>query len=181
MTRKNSRRSAKKSPYINLPLDIAIGVTGVLLLGFIYSFSKNTSHTGIPIDVQFPTSNEPKVLAKDVFQKNPIQNIKIEVLNGCGIKGIAAQTSDFLRIHHRIDVIRSDNADRYDYPNTIIIGRNENLEKIQLVCKSFGVSFDNKKVIKHEPNESLGVDVTVIIGKDINSYSTIFDFISKNI
>ena len=157
-------------------MDIAIGIVGILLLSFIYSFSKKTTHTGIPVEVTFPDPNEPRMLAKEVYQKNPMRNIKIEVLNGCGIKGIAAKTSEYLRSSHRIDVIRSENADRYDYPNTLIIGRNENLEKILLVSKSFGISIDNKNIVRHEPNESLGVDVTVILGKDINSYSNIFDY-----
>ena len=176
MSKKNFRRQKNNSPYNDLPLDIAIGIVGILLLSFIYSFSKKTTHTGIPVEVTFPDPNEPRMLAKEVYQKNPMQNIKIEVLNGCGIKGIAAKTSEYLRSNHRIDVIRSDNADRYDYPNTLIIGRNENLEKILLVSKSFGVSIDNKNIVRHEPNESLGVDVTVILGKDINSYSNIFDY-----
>ena len=176
MSKKNFRRQKNNSPYNDLPLDIAIGIVGILLLSFIYSFSKKTTHTGIPVEVTFPDPNEPRMLAKEVYQKNPMRNIKIEVLNGCGIKGIAAKTSEYLRSNHRIDVIRSDNADRYDYPNTLIIGRNENLEKILLVSKSFGVSIDNKNIVRHEPNESLGVDVTVILGKDINSYSNIFDY-----
>ena len=79
-------------------------------------------------------------------------------------------------MNHQIDVIKSDNADKYNYPNTLIIGRNEDLEKIILVSKSFGVSVNNKDVVKHEPDESLGVDVTVILGEDITSYSKIFDF-----
>ena len=176
MSKKNFRRQKNNSPYNNLPLDIAIGIVGILLLSFIYSFSKKTTHTGIPVEVTFPDPNEPRMLAKEVYQKNPMRNIKIEVLNGCGIKGIAAKTSEYLRSSHRIDVIRSENADRYDYPNTLIIGRNENLEKILLVSKSFGISIDNKNIVRHEPNESLGVDVTVILGKDINSYSNIFDY-----
>ncbi len=176
MSKKNFRRQKNNSPYNDLPLDIAIGIVGILLLSFIYSFSKKTTHTGIPVEVTFPDPNEPRMLAKEVYQKNPMRNIKIEVLNGCGIKGIAAKTSEYLRSSHRIDVIRSENADRYDYPNTLIIGRNENLEKILLVSKSFGISIDNKNIVRHEPNESLGVDVTVILGKDINSYSNIFDY-----
>tara|TARA_Y100000588_G_C13808216_1_gene733901 strand:+ start:157 stop:702 length:546 start_codon:yes stop_codon:yes gene_type:complete len=176
LSKKNFRRQKNNSPYNDLPLDIAIGIVGILLLSFIYSFSKKTTHTGIPVEVTFPDPNEPRMLAKEVYQKNPMRNIKIEVLNGCGIKGIAAKTSEYLRSSHRIDVIRSENADRYDYPNTLIIGRNENLEKILLVSKSFGISIDNKNIVRHEPNESLGVDVTVILGKDINSYSNIFDY-----
>ena len=175
MPKKKSRRNKSNSPYNDLPLDIAIGIVGILLLSFIYSFSKKTTHSGVPVDVTFSNLQEPRILAKEVYQNNPIQNIKIEVLNGCGIKGVAAKTSEYLRLNHRIDIIKSDNADRYDYPNTLIIGRNENLEKIKLVSKSFGISVDNKNIVKHEPNESLGIDVTVILGKDIISYSNIFD------
>ena len=171
-----SRKNKTNSPYNDLPLDIAIGIIGILLLSFIYSFSKKTTHPGVSVEVTFPSPNEPRMLAKEVFQKNPIQNVKIEVLNGCGIKGIASKTSEYLRMNHQIDVIKSDNADRYNYPNTLIIGRNEDVEKIILVSKSFGVSVKNKNIVKHEPDESLGVDVTVILGEDITSYSKIFDF-----
>ena len=122
MAKSPIRRKKKLHPYQNLPLDIAIGVAGIFLLGFIYSLSQNTVHTGIPVEVTFPNLDEPKRLAKELYHENPVKNIKVEVLNGCGIKGIAAKTSEFLRSKHRIDVIRSDNADKYDYSKTIIIG-----------------------------------------------------------
>jgi len=38
---------------------------------------------------------------------------------------------------------------------------------------------ENDTNIKHEPDESLGVDVTVILGKDIYSFTEVFDFISN--
>ncbi len=160
-----------------MTLNAAIGIVGVLLLGFIYSFSRNVTHTGVPIEVTFPKT-EPRRLAADVYQSNPIQNIKVEVLNGCGLKGIAAQTADFLRANH-VDVVRSDNADHYNYPNTVIISRNENVESLKAVSKSFGVSLDNKTHIMTDPDESLGVDVTVILGKDITNFTAISDFISS--
>ena len=157
----------KKSHSQSLTLNAAIGIVGVLLLGFIYSFSRNVSQTGVPIEVTFP-----KVIAQpfavDIYMSNPIQDIKVEVLNGCGIKGIAARTADFLRANH-VDVVRSDNADNHAYPNTIIIGRNENMESLKVVAKSFGFALDDKTHILIDPDESLGVDVTVILGKDIYS------------
>ncbi len=107
-----------------------------------------------------------------------MKNIKVEVLNGCGIKGIAAKASDFLRLQ-QVDVIRSDNADKYDYPNTTIIGRNENFESLKIVAESLGLSVENKTNIKHDPDETLGVDVTVILGKDIADFTELFDFISN--
>ena len=159
-----------------MTLNAAIGIVGVLLLGFIYSFSRNVTHTGVPIEVTFPKI-DPRPLAVDVYQKNPIKNIKVEVLNGCGLKGIAARTADFLRANH-VDVVRSDNADHHDYPNTVIISRNENVESLKAVSKSFGLTLDNKTHIMTDPDESLGVDVTVILGKDIINFTAISDFIS---
>ena len=151
-----------------MTLNAAIGIVGVLLLGFIYSFSRNVTHSGVPIEVTFPKIEVPS-LAVEVYQANPIQNIKVEVLNGCGIKGIAARTADFLRTH-QVDVVRSDNADRYDYPNTVIISRNENVESLKAVSRSFGISMNDETHILIVPDESLGVDVTVILGKDIYDF-----------
>ena len=90
-------------------------------------------------------------------------------MNGCGIKGIAARTADFLRTH-QVDVVRSDNADRYDYPNTVIISRNENVESLKAVSRSFGIAMNDETHILIVPDESLGVDVTVILGKDIYDF-----------
>ena len=176
MARKKGLHRKKKSQSQSMTLNAAIGIVGVLLLGFIYSFSRNVTHTGVPIEVTFPKIDS-RPLAVDVYQKNPIQNIKVEVLNGCGLKGIAARTADFLRVNH-IDVVRSDNADHYDYPNTVIISRNENVESLKAVSRSFGVTLDDKTHIMTDPDESLGVDVTVILGKDITNFTAISDFIS---
>ena len=179
MANKPLRRKKNSHPYKNLPLDIAIGIAGILLIGFIYSLSQNTIHTGVPIKVTFPEIDTPKMLAKELYSADPIKNIKVEILNGCGIKGIAARASEFLRSEHRIDVIRSDNADKYDYSKTIIIGRNEDLEKILSVSKAFDISINNKNRIQHVPDETLGVDVTIILGKDINSFPHISEYKSQ--
>ena len=180
MAKKPLRRKKNSHPYKNLPLDIAIGITGILLIGFIYSLSQNTVHTGVPIKVTFPEIDTPKMLAKELYSVDPIKNIRVEILNGCGIKGIAAKTSDFLRSKHRIDVVRSENADKFDYSKTIIIGRNEELDKILSVSKAFDISINNTNHIRHVPDETLGVDVTIILGKDINSFPHISEYVSQS-
>ena len=168
MARQKGSRHKKKTQSQSMTLNAAIGIVGVVLLGFIYSFSRNVTHSGVPIEVTFPKI-EVQSLAVEVYQANPIQNIKVEVLNGCGIKGIAARTADFLR-SHQVDVVRSDNADRYDYPNTVIISRNENVESLKAVSRSFGIAMNDETHILIVPDESLGVDVTVILGKDIYDF-----------
>ena len=179
MAKKKARRKSKKLNQQSLTLNTAMGIVGVILLGFIYSFSKNTSYTGIPIEVNFPEKDIPRRLAADVYNENPLQNVKVEVLNGCGIKGIAAKTATFLRLEHQINVIRSDNADNHDYPNTIIITRKEELEARKLICRSFGIPLDNETILRHEPDESVDLDATIIIGKDIHTYPEIFAYISS--
>tara|TARA_B100001250_G_scaffold82023_1_gene67698 strand:+ start:14247 stop:14792 length:546 start_codon:yes stop_codon:yes gene_type:complete len=179
VAKKKARRKSKKLNQQSLTLNTAMGIVGVILLGFIYSFSKNTSHTGIPIEVNFPEKDIPRRLAADVYNENPLQNVKVEVLNGCGIKGIAAKTATFLRLEHQINVIRSDNADNHDYPNTIIITRKEELEARKLICRSFGIPLDNETILRHEPDESVDLDATIIIGKDIHTYPEIFAYISS--
>ncbi|MEC9377071.1 MAG: LytR C-terminal domain-containing protein [Candidatus Neomarinimicrobiota bacterium] len=178
MTRKKRTRR-KKPESKSMTLNAAIGIVGVLLLGFIYSFSRDVSHTGIPIEVTFPQHEEEIILAVDVYKENPIHNIKVEVLNGCGKKRIAAMTADFLR-RNQIDVVRADDADHHNYPTTTIIQRNEKAESLKRVSESFGIQWDNEIHVKIVPDESLGVDVTVVIGKDFENFSTLSDFISNS-
>ena len=130
MAKNRTRRKTKKLQQKNLTLNAAISIVGVLLLGFIYSFSQNTSYTGVPIEVKFPDHKSAKKLAKDFYDENQLHNVTVEVLNGCGIKGIAGKTANFLRLEHQLNVVRADNADSHEYANTIIITRKENIEAI---------------------------------------------------
>ncbi len=94
MPRKKTFRRQKKQNQPSLTLNAAIGIVGVLLLGFIYSFSQNSSHRGIPMEVNLPKNHEPKRLAAEIHDLNQVQDKKVEVLNGCGIKSIAAKTAE---------------------------------------------------------------------------------------
>jgi len=179
VAQKKARRKSKKLNQQDFILNTAMGIVGLLLLGFIYSFSQNASHAAIPIEVNFPEEDKPRMLAADVYNKNPIQNVKVEVLNGCGIKDIAANTASFLRKEHQINVVNEDNADNHDYTNTIIITRREELETRKLLCRSFGIPLDNETVLRHEPDETNDLDATIIIGKDIHTYPEIFAYISS--
>ena len=92
-----------------MALNAAITFSGILLLGFIYSFSQNQLHNGIEIKPIISNTSSQPILAKDIYIQNPIENIKVEVLNGCGVSALASKTTAFLRTK-QIDVINSDNA-----------------------------------------------------------------------
>ena len=161
----------------NLFLNIAIGITGICLLGFIYSFSQNAANDGVPVNVTFQNP-EDLTLAVDIYEKKPIKNITVEVLNGCGVNGLAAKATDFFRFK-QIDVLKSDNADRYDYLKTQIISRNENINSLKAVANCFNLSTSDTNHILINPDESLGVDVTIILGKDINTFEEITAFLAN--
>ena len=156
----------------NFPLNIAISIAGIFLLGFIYSFSKNATKQGIPIKVTFPkTSNQS--LAIDVYEKNPIQNIKIEVLNGCGDKGVADLYANYLR-GNNYDVIDYKNADNFNYNASKIIVHNNNLA-VENVAELFDI---NSKNVDYLFNENIFYDMTLIIGRDYKQLES-FENVSK--
>ena len=97
-------------------------------------------------------------------------------MNGCGVSALALKTTEFLRTK-QIDVINSDNADNHDYKNTLIIQRNENVKSLKKIVESFGMYLGDSTRIKIIPDESIGVDVTIILGKDYNTLPKFENFI----
>jgi len=167
----------KKTDNIDIALNTAITFCGVILLGFIYSFSKNQIHEGIEIDTNFSNTSQP-MLAKDIYIQNPIEDIKVEVLNGCGVAALASKTTEFLQSKN-IDVIKSDNADHHNYKNTLIIQRNEKYNSLKKIVETFGIYLTDSTRIKILPDESLDVDVTVILGSDYTTFEELNTYISS--
>jgi len=95
-------RKRKKGQWQNNVLNGVIGVLSLLILVFIYSYSQKDSTRRVPMPDLSPA---PPKLAAEAYAENPILDIQVEVLNGCGEKGVAGKMSDFLRTQH-IDVVR---------------------------------------------------------------------------
>jgi hypothetical protein len=92
------------------------------------------------------------------FTEEPI---RIQLLNGCGTRGLASRYTDCLRLKG-FDVRETGNADRYTYSKTQVIGRVNNPALARMVSDSLGVS-DYTVVV----NSSLvDIEVTVILGKN---------------
>jgi hypothetical protein len=90
------------------------------------------------------------------------QNMQIEVLNGCGVDGVADMFTDSLR-KKNIDVVNTGNYRSYNIDNSIVIDRTGNIINAEYVAEVIGV--DNKQVIQQK-NKNYFLDVTLIIGKD---------------
>ena len=89
----------------------------------------------------------------------------MEVLNGCGISGLAQQFTEYLRNNH-IDVVRTENADNFHYDKTIVILRRDGFEKADQVAKLLDISPRDSVRVMVQPDASLLTDITVVIGSD---------------
>ncbi len=152
--------------------NILIVVLAIVVLVFIYSFVKNSLSGGVTIDDPQLNNEQKEQLAIDLYEENPILDIKIEVLNGCGEKGIAAKVADFLRTEH-IDVIRSENADNFDYDRTVLIHRSENLYDLKTLAKVLNFDISNEARVLIQPSTSADVDLTLVLGEDYQSVKPI--------
>jgi hypothetical protein len=94
-----------------------------------------------------------------VSQKN---NMQIEVLNGCGVDGVADMFTDSLR-RKNIDVVNTGNYRTFNIDNSIVIDRTGKIINAEYLAEVIGV--DNKQVIQQK-NKDYFLDVTLIIGKD---------------
>ena len=104
--------------------------------------------------------DEPEIVEEEVT----LEPISVEVLNGCGVSGVAAQMTEYLRLND-IDVLITDDADNSSYPETIIIGRDLQFDYTEIISQLTGI--DNRTV--DNVTEST-VNITIIIGKDYKNF-----------
>lgn len=88
--------------------------------------------------------------------------IQIEVLNGCGVPGIATRFTNALR-NNGFDVVDSGNFESFDVRETIVIDRSGNLDHARRIARALGITEQN---IIRETSPNFYLDATVVIGAD---------------
>ena len=86
--------------------------------------------------------------------------VLVEVLNGCGARGVARVVAEDLRAEG-FDVVSIGNALDFRYPVTVVIDRSGSEGKALRVAYSLGCS----RVIRQVASDAF-LDVTVILGDD---------------
>ncbi len=94
--------------------------------------------------------------------------IQIEVLNGCGIAGIANSYTGLLRANG-FDVVETGNFDHFDLEETIVISRSGVMDNARRVAEALGI--DEVNVLREESPDFF-LDVTVVIGHDYETLNT---------
>ena len=145
--KKISTNKIKEDHSKNLLLNVSILILIVINAILAYSVVKTFSFNG----------------TEDYFLVDSTKaRIQVEVLNGCGVSGIAEKLTDHLRSNN-IDVVNLGNYRSFEIENSIIIGRNEKIYNAEKVAAIVGL--DNQNIIQQINSDYL-LDVTFILGKD---------------
>ncbi len=107
------------------------------------------------------TTVRPPVDPKKADQE-AVEIIQIDVLNGCGVAGVATTFTNYLRLRG-YDVVEIGNYRTFDVPESIIIDRIGNLENARKVAYALGIHESN---VIQQINPDYFLDATLIIGKD---------------
>jgi len=96
-------------------------------------------------------------------------NVKVEVLNGCGQEGAAADFAGYVKLSAKpefiVDVVKEENFSSFDQKETLLIARKPELEQAQQLARKLGIA--TERVTHREMDGNfLDVDYTVVVGSD---------------
>lgn len=101
-----------------------------------------------------------------VREANPAQLvgeiIQVEVRNACGISGLAAETTMFLR-RHGFDVVEVGDYSSFDEEHSLVIDRVGDLASAMKVAHAMGIREDR---VVQDIRLDYYLDASVVIGKD---------------
>lgn len=133
-------------------LNAAIGFLSLLLVLLLF---------GLFTRVVYPRIENQRVKDTKLIGKV----IQLEVLNGCGVSGLANDFTSALR-RNGFDVVETGNFKNFDMQNTVVIARNFDSKNAQRVADALGISPENVFI---EASEDYYLDATVVIGSDYKS------------
>ncbi len=165
--RRSSKKNRRKRPVQmgDWLVNLLLLALSVLVVSFIWSFwNRNSSNAEIERSLA-SLPEETVVKPETLSAEKPYLNVKVEILNGNGINGVAAQYKDLIR-QKGFDVLQTDNADRFNYENTLILIRSQNTNAGYRLAKELGI---DRSRVKIAPDPSLRLDATIILGKDYAS------------
>ena len=98
------------------------------------------------------------VLVEGPQRLAPEERVRVEVLNGGGVEGMALSGTDYLR-DVGFDVVDFGNAASFDADSSVVIDRVGRVGFARAVADAMGIG-----TVVSEPDSNLFVDVTVVLG-----------------
>jgi len=153
----NSKSQAQKKLTDNFPtgkttnsfLNFTILLLSVVIIFLTYSIITK-------VDYFSSNNNNEENIGEN---KKPVQ---LEVLNGCGVNGIADNFTDYLRAAN-FDVVNIGNYRSFEVDFSLVIDRTGNIKNAFEIASKLGIGKNN---IIQQVNKEYFLDVTLVIGKD---------------
>lgn len=154
MKRYRQRFKVKPAPMWEALIVVLLGC----VLIYTYSFAKKLGQAEV-IDSTGPSG--------------PPQVVRVQVLNGCGMPGVAKKIADELRtagnVGFEFDVVDQGNFATFDVDETLVIDRGSSSEAAQEIASMYGLPRD--RVVRQPLAENfLDVEVSFLLGKDVNQF-----------
>lgn len=143
--------SGLKESTSNILLNIVIVLLGALIVYMSYSIISKVLK-----------GESPKETSQSV--QSPSNIIQVEVLNGCGVSGVADKFTSFLR-NSKYDVVNVSNYTSFDVERTMVIDRTGNIANARKVAESLGIKETN---VLQQINDDYFLEVSLVIGKDFS-------------
>ncbi len=109
-----------------------------------------------------PPTAQSEIVTVEEINRLAQEGAKIVVQNGTPTGNLAAQTAAFLK-NQGYHVVEFSDADRFDYPQSIIIDYTGKEYTLQSLAVLFNVTPEN---IRRSPNLKSEVDIRLIVGQD---------------
>jgi len=148
-------------------LDSIIVILSFIIIVFGWSLSKTFLDQNILLNT--PSSKIESTPKIKLFENYDNQTLKVAILNGCGISGLGNQFSDLLNSKYGLVIVRTENADNFDYEMTKVVIINDSNPNIENLLTILGMTINNENVefnSSYNPQE----DIQIIIGKDYSDF-----------
>ena len=144
-------------------LNTIIIILSFIILTFGWSISKTFIDKNSTIRKE--SSKVESTTKIKLFENYDNQTLKVGILNGCGVSGIGNQFSEMLSSEYGLVIVRTENANNFNYEMTKVIIINESNPNIENILTILGMTINDQNVefnSSYNPQE----DIQIIIGKD---------------
>lgn len=130
------------------------------------STGQTQSHPSDSDGAARPAENDGAITSQDSatvpVPRTVARRIQVEVLNGCGVDGLAEQITNYLR-EKNIDVVSRGNYTHFDVPLTTVLDRVDNRERSLQIINVLGLP---EKQLQLQKDSNLQLDATIVLGAD---------------
>jgi len=141
----------------------------LLFIIIVFGWSLSKSFLAKNIAISTPSSKIESTQKIKLFENYDNQTLKVAILNGCGVSGVGNQFSDLLNSKYGLVIVRTENADSFDYETTKVLIINDSNPNIENLLTILGMNINDENV-KFNSSYNPEEDIQIIIGKDYSDF-----------